>query len=257
MGQTADPARRPERHRRRHRADQHRRRHDHRLAAARRRLVALLCRPPLPAAARHRRHRHRHRAPARALAGAALRPRGRPRTTARTASIEFAAALTLPAAVALLVIPGPIITVLFEHGAFAAADTAATAPALAAYAAGLPAFVAIKVFQPGFFAREDTATPMWYGGGLDGGQRRRRLRALLFLRAMSASRPQPRSPPGSIPALLAGHAGAARPFRPRRGAEAPAAAARARLAAHGHRASTHRRWAGAVDRRSRLSSRSS
>ena len=79
-------------------------------------------------------------------------------------SIEFAAALTLPAAVALLVIPGPIITVLFEHGAFTAADTAATAPALAAYAAGLPAFVAIKVFQPGYFAREDTATPMWYGG---------------------------------------------------------------------------------------------
>ena len=53
---------------------------------------------------------------------------------------------------------------LFERGAFTAADTAATAPALAAYAAGLPAFVAIKVLQPGFFAREDTRTPMWYGG---------------------------------------------------------------------------------------------
>ncbi len=83
---------------------------------------------------------------------------------AQNRSIEFAAALTLPAAVALLVIPGPIVTVLFEHGAFTAKDTAATAPALAAYAAGLPAFVAIKVFQPGFFAREDTRTPMWYGG---------------------------------------------------------------------------------------------
>jgi putative peptidoglycan lipid II flippase len=66
--------------------------------------------------------------------------------------------------VALLVIPGPIITVLFERGAFTAADTAATAPALAAYAAGLPAFVAIKVLQPAYFAREDTRTPMWYGG---------------------------------------------------------------------------------------------
>src|SRR5207248_887993 len=77
---------------------------------------------------------------------------------------EFAAALTLPAAIALFIIPGPIITVLFERGAFSAADTAATAPALAAYAAGLPAFVAIKVLQPAYFAREDTRTPMWYGG---------------------------------------------------------------------------------------------
>ena len=79
-------------------------------------------------------------------------------------AIEFAAALTLPAAVALFVIPFPIIAVLFQRGAFTAADTAATAPALAAYAVGLPAFVAIKVFQPGYFAREDTSTPMRYGG---------------------------------------------------------------------------------------------
>ena len=77
-------------------------------------------------------------------------------------SIEFAAALTLPAAVALFVIPWEIVQVLFQHGAFSAADAAATAPALAAYAAGLPAFVAIKVLQPGFFAREDTRTPMRY-----------------------------------------------------------------------------------------------
>jgi putative peptidoglycan lipid II flippase len=78
-------------------------------------------------------------------------------------AIEFAAALTLPATVALFVIPTPILAVLFERGAFTAADTAATAPALAAYAVGLPAFVAIKVLQPSFFAREDTSTPMWSG----------------------------------------------------------------------------------------------
>src|SRR5690606_2251404 len=41
------------------------------------------------------------------------------------------------------------------------ADTMATAPALATYAVGLPAFVAIKMLQPGFFARENTRTPMW------------------------------------------------------------------------------------------------
>ena len=45
---------------------------------------------------------------------------------------------------------------LFERGAFTAADTPATAPALAIFALGLPAFVLIKVFQPAYFAREDT-----------------------------------------------------------------------------------------------------
>ncbi len=77
-------------------------------------------------------------------------------------SMEFALLLTLPAAVALLVAAEPIIRVLFERGAFSAQDTRATAWALAAFAVGLPAFVLIKVLQPGFFAREDTRTPMRY-----------------------------------------------------------------------------------------------
>lgn len=75
-------------------------------------------------------------------------------------SVEFGLLLTLPAAVALAVAAEPIIRVLFERGAFLPADTAATAPALAAFAFGLPGFVLIKVFQPAFFAREDTRTPM-------------------------------------------------------------------------------------------------
>src|SRR5439155_13677077 len=53
-----------------------------------------------------------------------------------------------------------ILAVLFQRGAFGPADTAATAAALAAYAAGLPAFVLIKVLAPAFFARHDTATPV-------------------------------------------------------------------------------------------------
>ncbi|PLX38181.1 MAG: murein biosynthesis integral membrane protein MurJ [Hyphomicrobiales bacterium] len=79
-------------------------------------------------------------------------------------ALEFSLVLTLPATAALIVIAGPIVQVLFERGAFTAASTTATAPALAAFAAGLPAFVLIKVFSPGFFAREDTATPMWFAG---------------------------------------------------------------------------------------------
>lgn len=79
-------------------------------------------------------------------------------------SLEFSMLLTLPAAAALMAAPEPVIKVLFERGAFEAADTRATALALAAFAAGLPAFVAVKVFSPGFFAREDTRTPMIFAG---------------------------------------------------------------------------------------------
>lgn len=72
---------------------------------------------------------------------------------------EFALFLTLPAAVALVVIALPLCEVLFERGAFGPDDTAATALALAIYGAGLPAFVLHKVFQPLYYAREDTRSP--------------------------------------------------------------------------------------------------
>jgi putative peptidoglycan lipid II flippase len=74
--------------------------------------------------------------------------------------LELALLLTLPAAIALALAAEPILAVLFQHGRFTAADTAATAPALAAYAAGLPAFVIVKVMAPGYFARQDTKTPV-------------------------------------------------------------------------------------------------
>ncbi len=74
--------------------------------------------------------------------------------------LELALLMTLPAATALVVLAHPILAVLFQRGAFGAADTAATAAALAAYALGLPAFVLIKVLAPAFFARQDTATPV-------------------------------------------------------------------------------------------------
>ena len=74
--------------------------------------------------------------------------------------LELALFLTLPAAVGLGVAAWPIMTVLFQRGAFGAVEANATAAALAAYAGGLPAFVLIKVMTPGFFARQDTATPV-------------------------------------------------------------------------------------------------
>ena len=79
-------------------------------------------------------------------------------------SLEFAMLLTIPAAVALAVVPWPIVATLFERGAFGPDDTRAVAGALAIFAIGLPSFVLIKVFSPAFFAREDTRTPMRYAG---------------------------------------------------------------------------------------------
>lgn len=77
-------------------------------------------------------------------------------------SLEFAMLLTLPAAVALAVIPYELVSGLFERGAFKASDTVRTAAALQIFAFGLPAFVLIKIFSPAYFAREDTKTPMRY-----------------------------------------------------------------------------------------------
>lgn len=74
-------------------------------------------------------------------------------------ALEAAWVITIPAAVGLAIASLPIITVLFQRGAFDATASAQAAAALTAYAVGLPAYVGIKVFGPGFFARQDTVTP--------------------------------------------------------------------------------------------------
>ncbi|WP_319825676.1 murein biosynthesis integral membrane protein MurJ [Thalassovita sp.] len=75
---------------------------------------------------------------------------------------EVSLALTIPAAVALVVIPLPLVSVLFQRGATTADDSAAIALAVAIYGLGLPAFVVQKILQPLFFAREDTRSPFNY-----------------------------------------------------------------------------------------------
>lgn len=74
-------------------------------------------------------------------------------------AIELALLLALPAAAALMVIAEPIIRVLYERGEFDALATAKTYTALIAFAAGLPAFVLVKVLGPAFYANQDTKTP--------------------------------------------------------------------------------------------------
>ncbi len=75
---------------------------------------------------------------------------------------EFTLLLTIPSTVAFVIIPVPLVSVLFERGQFTPEDTAATALAVAVYGVGLPAFMLQKLLQPLFFAREDTRSPFRY-----------------------------------------------------------------------------------------------
>jgi putative peptidoglycan lipid II flippase len=75
-------------------------------------------------------------------------------------ALELAFFLSLPAAIALVVSAVPLIRGVFQHGVFTAQDTIGAAGALAAFSVGVPAYVLIKVLTPGFYARQDTKTPV-------------------------------------------------------------------------------------------------
>ncbi|MBT8063543.1 MAG: murein biosynthesis integral membrane protein MurJ [Gammaproteobacteria bacterium] len=75
-------------------------------------------------------------------------------------ALRLALVITLPAALGLAVLATPILVTLFQYRAFGMDDVAMSALSLSAYAAGLPAFIAVKVLAPGFFARQDTKTPV-------------------------------------------------------------------------------------------------
>jgi len=79
---------------------------------------------------------------------------------AESRGLELAVGLALPATLGLMVLSEPIVRLLFEHGAFTAADSAATAQVLMWLALALPAHVLVKAVSPAFFAREDTLTPL-------------------------------------------------------------------------------------------------
>lgn len=76
--------------------------------------------------------------------------------------LELSLFLCLPAAVAMLVIPREIMFTIFEGGKFGGDAAAQMGWILAAFATGTPAYILIKVLQPGYFAREDTKTPMYF-----------------------------------------------------------------------------------------------
>ncbi|MEO0938403.1 MAG: murein biosynthesis integral membrane protein MurJ [Pseudomonadota bacterium] len=82
--------------------------------------------------------------------------------SALSRAAEVSMVLTLPSAIALVVIPLPLVSVLFGRGETGADDVAAIAAAVAIYGLGLPAFVLQKVVQPLYFARGDTRRPFHY-----------------------------------------------------------------------------------------------
>lgn len=69
----------------------------------------------------------------------------------------------LPASIALFMLSTPIIQALFERGQFTFEDTQMTALALQCMSGGVIAFMLIKVFAPGFYAKQDTRTPVRVG----------------------------------------------------------------------------------------------
>jgi len=80
-------------------------------------------------------------------------------------AVEIATLLTLPAAVALAICAEAFTTGIFQGGQMSTADTVIMGRIVIALVCGLPAYVLIKVFQPAFFSREDTKTPVWVAAG--------------------------------------------------------------------------------------------
>ena len=71
--------------------------------------------------------------------------------------------ISLPAALGLALLATPILATLFQYGEFSARDTAMASRSTTVYALALPAFVVVKILAPGFFARQDTRTPVAIG----------------------------------------------------------------------------------------------
>ncbi len=84
-----------------------------------------------------------------------------------SATLDWALRLTVvvvaPATVALMVLAGPLTVTIFHYGEFNAEDVRMSSLALVAFATGLMGFSLVKVLAPGFYARQDTRTPMKIG----------------------------------------------------------------------------------------------
>jgi putative peptidoglycan lipid II flippase len=78
-------------------------------------------------------------------------------------ALRLVVLIAMPAAVGLFVLAGPILTTIFFGGRFAAGDVEMASLSLMAYSFGLIGFILVKVLVPGYFARQDTKTPVKIG----------------------------------------------------------------------------------------------
>jgi putative peptidoglycan lipid II flippase len=73
--------------------------------------------------------------------------------------------LNVPATLGLIILARPIVAVIFEHGEFSAADTAATAAALQFYAIGLVGYSVVRIISPTFYALQRSRVPVMVSAG--------------------------------------------------------------------------------------------
>lgn len=78
-------------------------------------------------------------------------------------ALRWVLLMGIPAAVGLILLAGPMLTTLFNYGEFQVSDVKMSALSLMAYGVGLLGFMLVKVLAPGFYARQDTKTPVRYG----------------------------------------------------------------------------------------------
>ncbi|MFT5634515.1 MAG: putative peptidoglycan lipid II flippase [Rubritalea sp.] len=76
--------------------------------------------------------------------------------------MQMAMLLALPAMIGIGILGVPIVDILFNSGKFTFNDSVMVGQALLAFSIGCPAYIMVRVVQPGYFAREDTRTPMRY-----------------------------------------------------------------------------------------------
>lgn len=88
-----------------------------------------------------------------------------PREFSRTLdwALRWVMIVGTPATVGLFMLAGPLLTTLFQYGAFSTHDAEMATRSLMAYAIGLQGFILVKVLAPGFFARQDVGTPVRIG----------------------------------------------------------------------------------------------
>ncbi len=78
-------------------------------------------------------------------------------------ALQLALVIAIPATVGLFLLAQPILSTLFQYGEFQINDSLMASYSLMAYSLGLPAFILIKILASGFYARQDTKTPVRIG----------------------------------------------------------------------------------------------